>query len=61
MYEEMKDEELDDLIKATENELRALQHLKERAKIPNDLWNEMIDVRLDDFKALTEERKRRKK
>lgn len=61
MYEEMKDEELDDLIKATENELRALQHLKERAKISNELWNEMIDVRLDDFKALTEERKRRKK
>ena len=57
----MKDEELDDLIKATENELRALQHLKDRAKISNELWNEMIDVRLDDFKALTEERKRRKK
>ncbi|MCR5574370.1 MAG: hypothetical protein K6F78_06075 [Bacteroidaceae bacterium] len=57
----MSDEELDDLIKATENELMALQHLKERAKISNELWNEMIDVRLDDFKALTEERKRRKK
>ena len=61
MYEGMSDEELDDLIKATENELMALQHLKERAKISNELWNEMIDVRLDDFKALTEERKRRKK
>lgn len=61
MYEGMSDEEPDDLIKATENELRALQHLKERAKISNELWNEMIDVRLDDFKALTEERKRRKK
>lgn len=57
----MSDEEPDDLIKATENELMALQHLKERAKISNELWNEMIDVRLDDFKALTEERKRRKK
>ena len=57
----MSDVELDDLIKATENELMALQHLKERAKISNELWNEMIDVRLDDFKALTEERKRRKK
>ena len=57
----MSDEELDDLIKATENELMALQHLKERAKISNELWNEMIDVRLDDFKALTEERTRRKK
>jgi hypothetical protein len=31
MYEGMSDEELDDLIKATENELMALQHLKERA------------------------------
>ena len=61
MYEGLCDEEPDDLIKATENELRALQHLKERAKISNELWNEMIDVRLDDFKALTEERKRRKK
>lgn len=61
MYEKMSNGELDDLIEATVNELKALQHLKERAKISNELWNEMIDVRLDDFKALTEERKKRKK
>lgn len=61
MYEKLSNEELDDLIEATVNELKALQHLKERAKISNELWNEMIDVRLDDFKALTEERKKRKK
>lgn len=59
MYEDLSNEELDELIEITEQDLRAFQRLRERMKIGSEAFEEAINLRLEDWKKLSDEKKRR--
>lgn len=60
MYENLKTEELVNLIQVTEQELKAFNSLLKRKKVNSKVWESMIDMRLKDLSELKKEIEKRK-